>query len=164
MQVKDGEVMTIIESIGAHYRTNIANRYIRGAFRVLQIDQNTWNVIESITEKSEYFSLQGYHYDELYERILALAEFVYHARGELQPQLRTMLSSYASGSLPSGNERTMRDMAVNNFASNLAILADLVNKLYTRTVELDIEAHGQGRPVYKTLRRLDEIGQYLVPK
>ena len=93
MQVKDGEVMTIIESIGTHYRTNIANRYIRGAFRVLQIDQNTWNVIESITEKSEYFSLQGYHYDELYERILALAEFVYHARGELQPQLRTMLSS-----------------------------------------------------------------------
>jgi len=164
MQIKDGEVMSLIESIGAHYRTNIGNRYIRGAFRVLPIDQNAWNVIESVTEKSEYYALQGYHFDELYERILALAVFVYHARRELQPQLRTMLSSYASGSIPSGNERILRDMAVNNFASNLSILADLVNKLYTRAVELDMEAHQHGRPVYQTLKGLSEIGQYLVPK
>ena len=164
MQIKDGEVMSIIESIGAHYRTNIGNRYVRGAFRVLSIDQNSWNIIESITEKSEYYALQGYHFDELYERILALAEFVYHARRELQPQLRMMLSSYASGSVPSGNERILRDMAVNNFSSNLSILADMVNKLYTRIVELDIEAHPHGRPVYKTIKGLSEIGQHLVPK
>ncbi len=100
MQIKDSEVMSIIESIGDHYRTNIGNRYVRGAFRILSIDQNSWNVIESITEKSEYYSIQGYHFDELYERILAMAVFVYHARRELQPQLRTMLSSYASGSAP----------------------------------------------------------------
>lgn len=163
MQVKDSEVMSLIESISTHYRTNIGNRYIRGAFRILPIDQATWNVIESITEKSEYFALQGYHFDELYERILALARFVYHARRELQPQLRMMLSSYASGSVPTGNERILRDMAVNNFASNLSILADAVNQLYTRTVELDTEAHRDGRPVYKTIKGLDEIGQFLVP-
>jgi len=164
MQIKDGEVMSIIDSIGAHYRTNIGNRYIRGAFRVLAIEQSSWNIIESVTEKSEYYSLQGYHFDELYERILALAEFVYQARRELQPQLRMMLSSYASGSVPTGNERILRDMAVNNFGSNLGILADLVNKLYTRTVELDIEAHKHGSPVYKSVKGLSEIGQYLVQK
>jgi hypothetical protein len=164
MQIKDGEVMSLIESIGAHYRTNIGNRYIRGAFRVLPLDQGSWNVIESITEKSEYYSLQGYHLDELYERILALAEFVYHARREVQPKLRMMLSSYATGSIPTGNERILRDMAVNNFASNLSILADLVNKLYSRIVDLDMEAHRHGSPVYKTFKGLSEIGQYLVPK
>ena len=164
MQIKDGEVMSLIDSIGAHYRTNIGNRYVRGAFRVLPIDANCWNIIESVTEKSDYYTLQGYHFDELYERILALAEFVYHARRELQPQLRMMLSSTATGSIPTGNERILRDMAVNNFASNLAILADLVNKLYTRTVELDMEAHRHGSPVYKSAKGLDKIGEYLVPK
>ena len=164
MQIKDDEVMSIIESIGAHYRTNIGNRYIRGAFRVLPLAQASWNVIESITEKSAYYSLQGYHFDEIYERILALAEFVYHARRELQPQLRMMRSSSATRSAPVGNERILRDMAVNNFASNLSILADLVNKLYSRVVEMDIEEHRHGRPVYKTLKGLNEIGQYLVPK
>lgn len=163
MQIKDGEVMSIIDSIGAHYRTNIGNRYIRGAFKVLPMDSSAWNAIESVTEKSDYYELQGYHFDELYERILALAQFVYHARRELQPQLRMMLSGSSSGGVPTGNERILRDMAVNNFASNLAILADLVNKLYTRTVELDMEANRHGRPVYKTIRGLDEIGQYLVP-
>ena len=69
----------------------------------------------------------------------------------------------ARAALPAGNERILRDMAVYNFGSNLAILADLVNKLYTRTVELDMEANRHGRPVYKTIRGLDDIGQYLVP-
>ena len=163
MQVKDGEVMSLIESIGAHYRTNIGNRYIRGAFRVLPIDQAAWNTIESVTEKADYYSLQGYHFDELYERIVAMAGFVYHARRELQPQLRMMLSSYASGSIPTGNERILRDMAVNNFASNLSILADLVNKLYSRTVDLDMEENRHGRPVCKDFKGLSEVGQYLVP-
>ena len=163
MQIKDSEVMSIIDSIGEHFRTNIGNRYIRGAFRVIPLDQRTWNLLESVTEKSNYYSLQGYHFDELYDRILALAEFVYHARRELQPQLRMMLSSATGGALPSGNERILRDMAVNNFASNLSILADLVNKLYTRVVALDIEAHRNGTPVYKSMKGLSEIGQYLVP-
>lgn len=163
MQIKDGEVMTLIDSIGAHFRTNLGNRYIRGAFRVMPISQAAWNTIESVTEKSEYYQLQGYHLDELYERILALAEFVYHARRELQPQLRMMLTASGSRSVATGNERVLRDMAVNNFTSNLSILADLINKLYTRTVELDMEAHRHGQPVYKTIRRLDEVGQYLVP-
>ena len=164
MQIKDGEVMSLIDSIGAHYRTNIGNRYVRGAFRVLPIEAGSWNTIESVTEKSDYYTLQGYHFDELYERILALSEFVYHSRRELQPQLRMMLSSSVSRAIPTGNERILRDMAVNNFASNLSILADLVNKLYTRTVELDMEAHRHGRPVYKTFEGLDRVGEYLVPK
>lgn len=163
MQIKDSEVMSIIDSIGEHFRTNIGNRYLRGAFRVIPLDQKTWNLLESVTEKSNYYSLQGYHFDELYDRILALAEFVYHARKELAPQLRMMLSSTAGASLPSGNERILRDMAVNNFASNLSILADLVNKLYTRVVELDVEAHRHGTPAYKSVKGLSEIGQYLVP-
>lgn len=162
MQVKDSEVMSIIDSIGAHYRTNLGNRYIRGAFRVLPIDQTAWNLIESVTEKADYYSIQGYHFDELYDRIVSLAAFVYHARRELQPQLRMMLSGASSGPLPTGNERVLRDMAVNNFASNLSILADLVNKLFARTVELDDKTH-PGNAVHKTFKGLEEVGQYLVP-
>jgi hypothetical protein len=164
MQIKDSDVMSIIETIGGHYRTNIGNRYIRSAFRVLPLEQRAWALIESVTEKSDYYVLQGYHFDELYERVLALAEFVYHARHELQPQLRMMLSGGGGSALPAGNERILRDMAVNNFASNLSIMADLVNKLYTRVVELDVDAHQHRAPVYKSIKGLDEIGRLLVPK
>jgi len=164
MQVKDTDIMAIIDSIGVHYRSNIGNRYIRAAFRILPIDQRVWNTIESVTEKADYYTIQGYHFDELYDRILSLALFVYHARRELQPQLRMMLSGSSSAPLPKGNERVLRDMAVNNFASNLSILADLISKLYARTVELDEEAARGRRPVHMTIKGLEEIGQYLVPQ
>ena len=163
MQTKDDEIFGLIDSIGQHYRTNLGNRYVRNAFHVLPLDAKEWALIESVTEKAEYYRYQGYHFDELYERILALARFVYHARRELAPQLRARLSTYSSGPGPLGNDRILRDMAVNNFGSNLSILADLVNQLYARTVELDT-ADARGRkPIYQTMRGLDELGTYLVP-
>jgi hypothetical protein len=163
MQTKDKEILELIEAIGEHYRTNLGNRFIRNEFSILPIDAHVWALIESVTEKSQYYSLQGYHLDELYDRILALAQFVYHARRELQPQLRARLTARSKGPGPGGNERILRDMAVNNFAPNLAILADMVNKLYTRAVEVDMETHRHGIPVYKNYRGLDQIGAYLVP-
>ncbi len=163
MQTKDEEIMDLIDTIGQHYRTNLGNRYVRNAFSVLPLDGKQWGLIESVTEKAEYYRYQGYHLDELYDRVLALARFVYHARKELQPQLRARLSTYSSGPGPSGNDRILRDMAVNNFDSNLSILADLVNKLYSRAVELDMETARGRTPVYKSMRELDELGTYLVP-
>lgn len=163
-QTKDEEIFGLIDSIGQHYRTNIGNRYVRNAFSVLPLDAKDWALIESVTEKAEYHQYQGYHMDELYERILALGRFIYHARRELAPQLRARLSTYSSGPGPLGNDRVLRDMAVNNFDSNLSILADLVNKLYARTVEVDTELARGHMPVYKSFRGLDEIGTYLVPR
>jgi hypothetical protein len=162
-QTKDEQVLSLIESIGQHYRTNIGNRYVRNAFRFLQLEDKEWALIESVTEKAEYYEYQGYHLDELYERVLALARFVYHARRELAPQLRARLSSYSSGPGPLGNDRVLRDMAVNNFGANLSILADLVNELYERVVRIDDDSSRGRKPVYATMRGLEEIGTYLVP-
>lgn len=163
MQTKDEEIFNLIDTIGQHYRTNIGNRYVRNAFSILPLDAKEWSLIESVTEKAEYYRFQGYHLDELYDRVLALARFIYHARRELQPQLRARLSTYSSGPGPLGNDRILRDMAVNNFSSNLSIFADLVNKLYSRAVEVDTELARGKMPVYKSMRALDEIGTYLVP-
>jgi hypothetical protein len=163
MQTKDKVILELIDTIGEHYRTNLGNRFIRNEFTVLPIDAAVWSLIESVTEKAQYYTLQGYHLDELYDRVLALAQFVYHARRELQPQLRARLTARTKGPAPGGNERILRDMAVNNFAPNLSILADMVNKLYTRVVEVDMEMHRHKTPVYKNYSGLDRIGAYLVP-
>ncbi|MFW5688856.1 MAG: hypothetical protein ACOC1U_04715 [Spirochaetota bacterium] len=163
MQTKDEEIFNLIDSIGQHYRTNLGNRYVRNAFSVLPLDAKEWGLIESVTEKAEYYRYQGYHMDELYERILALARFIYHGRRELAPQLRARLSTYSSGPGPLGTDKILRDMAVNNFASNLSILADLVNQLYQRTVQIDQELARGKTPVYKKMRELEELGTYLVP-
>lgn len=163
MQTKDEEILNLIDTIGQHYRTNLGNRYVRNAFSILPLDPKEWALIESVTEKAELYRFQGYHFDELYDRVLALARFVYHARRELQPQLRARLSTYSSGLGPLGNDRVLRDMAVNNFGSNLSILADLVNKLYSRAAEIDVEMAKGKMPVYKSMRGLDELGTYLVP-
>ena len=165
MQIKDSVVMSVIEQLSDHYKRNISNRFLRPALMRVQLEPHTWELIESVTEKSDYYALQGYHLDELYDRILALAEFVYHARKDIEPNLRVILSGAGPRlATAGGNERVLRDMSVNNFQSNLAIMADLVNKLYVAVVEIDNETNIKKTPVHKTMPRLKELGRYLVPR
>ena len=157
MQVRDAQIIRLIERIGEHYRTNISNRFIRPALLQLPIDKMTWDQIEILTEKIEQFRYQGFHLDELYRQIAAAARFVALTRKELVPSLRNRL-----GGSQGSSDKVLRDMAVNNFGSNLQLLADLLNELYIKLVEIDkLDSRGH-RPLYLQIPELSDIGRQLV--
>ncbi|MDR0602405.1 MAG: hypothetical protein LBG42_08485 [Treponema sp.] len=158
MQVRDARIIRLIERIGEHYRTNISNRYIRPALLQLPLEKQSLDLIEILTEKLEQYRYQGFHLDELYRQIAAAARFVSLARRELVPTLRNRLGGGGS----SGPDKVLRDMAVNNFGSNLQLFADLVNELYVGLVELD-KADSKGHmPLYMQMPELGDIGRQLV--
>lgn len=158
MRVKEPSILSLIDKIAEHYTRNISNRYLRKAFMSMTLSNTSWDLIDSMTKHADYYRLQGYHFDELYNRVLALARFIYHARRDIAPNLRSILGGGAS---VSGNEKIIRDMALNNFSSNLSILSDMVNELYMKTVELDMEANKES-PAYKKNPELAELGRYLI--
>jgi len=162
MQLKNPEIFSLIESIGEHYRTNISNRFTRRALSAMSLDPGSWNLIEELTEKVDNYRYQGYHLDELYGQILAMARFIYQAKREIAPNLRYTASSGTMGGHVNESDRVFRDMAVNNFMPNLTILADKINELYVKVAAIDKAAAGQKSPVYSQLAELQEIGRYLV--
>jgi hypothetical protein len=124
----------------------------------LQLDKNTWDQIELLTEKIEIFRYQGFHLDELYRQIISCARFVESARNNLVPTLRSRLNS-AQG----GPDKILRDMAASNFGSNLQVFADLLNDLYLSLVDLDKRSTPKGRqPVYFQVNELNNVGRMLV--
>lgn len=161
MQIKNPEIFSLIESIGEHYRTNISNRFTRRALSALTLDPATWSLIEELTEKSDNYRYQGYHPDELYTQVLAMARFIYQARRQIQPNLRFLAGTGGSAGMTS-SDKVFRDMAVNNFGPNLKILADKVNELYLKVVTIDKEAAGLRPPVFSQISELKELGRYLV--
>jgi hypothetical protein len=124
----------------------------------LTLDNQTWDLLERLTEKSEQFQFQGVHLDMLYRQLSAAARFVQLARAELAPTLRSRLGVNRDGS----NDRVLRDMAINNFGSNLQLFADFLNELYVKLVEIDKEQSAGKVPLYKQLPELQNIGRQLV--
>jgi hypothetical protein len=156
LQVKDAHIIRLIERLGEHYRANISNRFIRPTLLQLPLEKQAWDMIETLTEKIEQYRYQGFHLDELYRQIIAAARFVSITRRELVPTLRNRLVA------GTGPDKVLRDMAVNNFASNLKLFADLLNELYVGLVNLDkLEAKGR-RPLYMSVPELDEVGRLLI--
>jgi len=155
--VRDAQIIRLIERIGEHYRSNISNRFIRPTLLQLPLEKLTWDLIETLTEKIEQYRYQGFHLDELYRQVVAAARFVSVTRRDLAPTLRNRLSGGSAGP-----DRVLREMAVNNFSSNLQLFADLVNELYVCLVELDkIDAKGR-RPLYMSIPELNDVGRLLI--
>jgi hypothetical protein len=158
MQIQDARIIRLIERIGEHYRSNIANRFIRPALLQLQIDNQAWNLIEVLMERGDQFRYQGYELDELYRQIAASADLVFQARTNLIPGIRNRQSIDTM----SGSDRVLRNMAVNNFASNLRVLADLLNELFMLLVEADkVQARGH-KPLYAQMPEVADLGQRLI--
>ena len=156
MQVRDAHIIRLIERIGEHYRANISNRFIRPTLLQLPLEKQSWDLIEILTEKIEQYRYQGFHLDELYRQIMAAARFVAVTRRDLVPTMRNRFAS------STGPDKVLRDMAVNNFGSNLQLFADLVNELYVNLVELDKKNAKGRRPLYMTIHELDDVGRLLI--
>jgi hypothetical protein len=77
-------------------------------------------------------------------------------RRDLVPSMR---NRFAGGS---GPDKVLRDMAVNNFGSNLKLFADLLNELYVNLVELDKKDAKGRRPLYMSIPELSEVGRLLI--
>ncbi len=159
MQVKNPEIFSLIESIGLHFNNNISNRFTRASLSLLPLDTTTWTQLEELTEKAANYRYQGYHLDELYEMILSMARFVSAARKQ-----GTQYFKMAAGITTklTSQDRILHEMVINNFSSNLNILADSTNKLYIKAVELDKQA-ANGKPaIYTKHPDLSQLGRYLV--
>ncbi len=64
--------------------------------------------------------------------------------------------------LADSSDRTLADMAINNFRPNLSIFADMVNELYVKAAGLDREERGNSTPVYESIPELKKLGDYLI--
>ncbi|MDR2185294.1 MAG: hypothetical protein LBO80_06465 [Treponema sp.] len=156
--IQDAHIVRLIEQISEHYRMNIYNQYIRPALLQMPLDKATWDLIDILTEKVDQFRYQGFHLDELYRQIAACARFISMVRRDLVPGLRNRSSVPAV----TGPNKVLRDMAVNNFASNLQVFADLINELYVKLVEMD-KADARGHmPLYVQIPELRDVGRQLI--
>ena len=103
------------------------------------------------------FRYHGFHLDDLYRQIAACARLTEAARNNMIPSLRSKLSA-----IPGGHDKILREMAANNFASNLQVFADLLNELYVILVDFDQKTCVNGQVIYTQIPELLGIGRHLV--
>jgi len=159
-QITDDSVVRIIKQLGEHYKNNISNRFIRPVLLQLPFDEIFWGQVESLTERYGQTDYQGYHFDDLYRQIAALAKLVDAVRREVAPSLRYRIGS----NFPDKMDKVLRDMTINNFSANLQVFAGIIYELYTKLVELDTEASKGKPPVYKQYAELEDIKEKLLPQ
>jgi len=135
MQIQNPELFQKLERLADHYNDNVASPYVKAEFPTLTLSTRDWDEIELITVRQELFKHQGYHLDELYLKLLALARLIRAARTQIGAGLKRRIAMRFASRTPS--EKVMAEMSAANFLPNIKILADLVLDLYNYAKKLD---------------------------
>ncbi|MGP1594167.1 MAG: hypothetical protein ACTTH8_02860 [Treponema sp.] len=159
MLVDDRIIGEIIVRIGRHYNDNIATRFLRPVFAQILSDIDLARHIVDLTEHSEDFVLQGFHLDDLYYDIIAIARFIYLARRDILPNLHSLTE--ANTKMATSTDRVYRNMAFNNLEPNLNVLAAMVLELYHAAIEYDKKNAVKGRVVSQKINGLTDIERLL---
>jgi hypothetical protein len=167
MSIRDERVFKIIEKIRNHYHNNINNRFIRKALLMMKVPRGTWDALFRLTDKTDYYKIQGYPYRELYEQIHAAATFIHHAKIDVMPRLRSLVAGgtdtlFSRQQTDEGKDHVLLQMAIDNFPANLGVFSDLVNELYLQAVELDKLDHPREKPEFERMPELKDLGKLLI--
>ena len=143
MLVNDAAIVGLIEQISDHYQSNIASRYIRPLLLQLPIDKEALDAVETFVGNVEHFQYQGFALEDIYRQIIAFTHFIDVTHRQLLPGLKNRAAGL------SGPDKVLRNMAVNTFPSNLALLAEKTSLLLTKLREFDDKKTKGGlQPVY----------------
>jgi len=159
MLVDDRIIAEIIVRIGRHYNENIATRFLRPVFAQILSNIDLSRHIVDLTEHSEDFVLQGFHLDDLYYDIIALARFIYLARRDILPNISALTESNTKTA--SAADKVYRSMAFSNLGPNLTILASMVLELYNAAVAYDKKNAVRGRLVAPRIEGLRDVERLL---
>jgi hypothetical protein len=152
--VRDPVILQMVEKLGEHYRANIDTRFIRGALLQLPVEKKQWDLIEDLTSASQS-CFQGFTLSTLYCQLAAVAKLASLARRDLVPNIRSRVPALGSNS---GPERTLRDMAVNTFETNMDIFMQMTTRIFAALVELDKADQKNGRrPLYTQMPELVDL-------
>ncbi len=158
MLVDDRIIAEIIVRIGRHYNENIATRFLRPLFAQILSNIDLSRHIVDLTEHSEDFVLQGFHLDDLYYDIIALARFVYLVRRDVLPNINSIAEANTKMATA---DRVYRNMAFSNLAPNLNLLASMVLELYRATLQYDTKMAGKGKTVASRIADLADMERLL---
>ena len=158
MLVDDRIIAEIIVRLGRHYNENIATRFLRPVFAQILSDIDLSRHIVDLTEHSEDFVLQGFHLDDLYYDIIALARFIYLVRRDILPNISSLTEANTKMATA---DKVYRNMAFSNLGPNLAVLASMVLELYHATLAYDKKLAGRAKTIASRITDLTDIERLL---
>lgn len=156
MIVKNYEILGLIDNLARQYQILESNRTIRNAFNEIEIGFSYRHYFDAIINFDDQTRMDGLRLDDLYMGIVGLAQFIYQARTDVEPRVKSMI----------GRSDAIQDrMAADNLTNNLNIMADLANDLYVKTVAHDRENESPKRQALnKSIKELKDVGMLLTSR
>jgi dsDNA-binding SOS-regulon protein len=156
--LKDKVLFELIERLREQYHVFLSNKYVKKYLYEADIPRNVWVDIEDVFGSIQHYEAAGYDIKGLYDKILALVEFLTTLTRRVVPRMqnedRMRVSTLAE------NDQVVYQMTINNAPGNVKAFSQHLSGFYERLKALDTQINGPDAMIlnrdeaYRSIERL----------
>ncbi len=162
MLTENTEILDKIDAIQKHFYSYLFTKTVRDISSSVKLPEKYWDYIKRLEgQKSLIYGRRNFNIEEIYQVIIPFVEFLKGVNIEVLPNLQYIIEVNTPRLSLSPQEKSVRNMLVDNYKHNIISFGKLILELYELVVVEDLKEHKESTPLCLTMKEIKNIEEDL---
>ncbi len=158
MLTENRDIIDKIEAIQQHFFNYLFTKTVRDISLTVDMKDKYWDFIKSLEgQKSSIYGRRSYDIEDIYRILIPFAEFLKGVRLDVLPNLKFIIAANTPRLSLSPQEKSVRNMLVENYQHNIYSLGHIILEVYELTVVEDMKFSKNKTPLCLTIKEIKNI-------
>lgn len=147
-----------IEALETHFYNYLFTKTVRDISLSANIKDKYWDIIKSMeSQRSGIWGRRTYKVEEIYQLMIPFVEFLKGVNNDVLPNLRRIIDLNTPRLSLSPQEKSVRNILVDNYRENIYRLGKIVLDLYELTVNEDMKINKNKIPLCMSIKEIKNL-------
>lgn len=158
MEQDNIEILNKIDALQEHFYNYLFTKTVRDVSLTVNLKEKDWDYIKRLEgQKSLIFGRRTFKIEEIYQILVPFTQFLKGIKDEVLPNLQTIIKMNTPLLSLSPQEKSIRNILVDNYENNIFTLGILVLELYELAVVEDLKENQFSTPLCLSIKEIKNI-------
>lgn len=162
MERDNNEILDKIAALQEHFYSYLFTKTVRDVSLTVNLKEKDWDYIKRLEgQKSLILSRRTFKIEEIYQILVPFAQFLKGIKVDVLPNLKTIIKMNTPRLSLSPQEKSIRNILVDNYEHNIYTFGVLVLELYELAVIEDLKVNKSNTPLCLSIKEIKNIEEDL---
>lgn len=158
MEQENIDILEKIDVVQEHFYNYLFTKTVRDISLTVQLKEKDWDFIKRLEgQKSLIFGRRTFDIEEIYQVIVPFVQFLKAVNAEVLPNIKNIIKMNTPRLSLSPQEKSIRNILVDNYENNIYTFGKLVLELYELAVKEDLRENKHQTPLCLSIKEIKDI-------
>ncbi|OQY38768.1 MAG: hypothetical protein B6229_05125 [Spirochaetaceae bacterium 4572_7] len=162
MLIENEEIDQKLEDLQKYFYDYLFSKSVKDISLSVDMKSKHWDFIKGLERRrDDLYGRKNYKIEEIYQIIIPFAEFLKVVNKDILPNIDTLIERNTPRLSLSPQEKSVRNMLLDNYEQNIYTLGSIILELYELVVVEDLKTHKDSPPLCLTIKEIVKLEEEL---